>query len=246
LQGPAGTNGLPGAVGAQGPQGNPGVAGPTGNTGATGAQGAQGAVGPQGPIGNTGLTGLTGAQGPAGPQGLVGNTGATGAVGPAGPQGPAGNVGATGAQGPQGNAGAMGAQGPQGPVGPAGPIDQVSGRNYLFTYSPTSNGVWLNAGSVTVTTHGNNVLATVSGSANIYASWIGYRIMRDGAVHITGGFADAYWIGIGTYDWSFSFSGLDVGLSAGSHTYTLQIAVSDGTTSTWLNEAYLQVVEIND
>jgi hypothetical protein len=97
-----------------------------------------------------------------------------------------------------------------------------------------------------VTTHGNNVLATVSGSANVFADWVGYRIMRDGTVHLTGGFADGFLISFATNDWNFSFSGLDVGVGAGTHTYTLQFAVSDGTTNTSLNEAHLQVVEINE
>jgi len=104
----------------------------------------------------------------------------------------------------------------------------------------------LNAGSVSITTHGNNVLATVSGSTNVYADWVGYRIMRDGTVHITGAFADGYLISLATNDWNFSLSGLDVSVPAGSHTYTLQFAVSDGTTSNFINEAHLQVVEVNE
>jgi hypothetical protein len=70
--------------------------------------------------------------------------------------------------------------------------------------------------------------------------------LRDGATHLTGGFADGYLISFGTNDWNFSFSGLDAAPAAGSHTYTLQFAVSDGGGLSSLNEAHLQVVEINE
>jgi hypothetical protein len=104
----------------------------------------------------------------------------------------------------------------------------------------------LDAGSVTVTTHGNDVLVSASGNAIVFADFVGYRILRDGATHLCGAIPDGYLIsGLQSY-WNFSISGLDITPAAGSHTYTLQFYVSDVATSNQISEGYLQVAEINE
>jgi hypothetical protein len=96
---------------------------------------------------------------------------------------------------------------------------------------------------VTVTTNGNNVYVSASGWSEVYADVIAYRILRDGTVNISEVFQDAVLL----YIWQqFSLSGLDVGVPAGSHTYTLQVLVSDGTNFSTLVDGEMAVLEIND
>lgn len=244
--GPTGPMGPTGPAGANGATGPAGINGSTGPAGANGATGLTGAPGSPGATGATGANGANGATGPAGANGATGPAGANGATGPAGANGATGPTGANGATGPAGPAGPAGANGAVGPTGPAGPIDQVTGGVNNFFFASSVALVWELASTITVTTHGNNVLVSGSGWSTVFADWIGYRIMRDGAVVLTGSLPDAYLISGGQDDWGFGINGLDVGVPAGSHTYTFEVAVSDVPTFNGINEGFFQVAEINE
>ncbi len=121
-----------------------------------GTQGLQGEQGPQGPQGEQGPQGLQGEQGPQGlqgeqgPQGLQGEQGPQGSQGEQGPQGPQGEQGP---QGPQGEQGPQGLQGDQGPIGPIGAgVVSASINQEGELEMGLSNGIELNAGSVTANT----------------------------------------------------------------------------------------------
>jgi hypothetical protein len=97
-----------------------------------------------------------------------------------------------------------------------------------------------------VTSNGNNVYVSASGFSLLDADFAGYRILRDGSVNVTESFHDAWAIAFGQFTWNFALSGLDVGVGAGSHTYTLQMFVSDSPTSNEIFDGEMAVIEINE
>ncbi len=250
--GPSGADGVTGPTGSIGPAGATGPSGADGVTGATGPSGADGVTGPTGPIGSAGATGPSGADGVTGPTGANGASGATGVTGPSGADGitgPTGSAGSNGATGATGATGANGSNGTTGPTGPAGPIDQVVGgfRSYGANVTVGSNDVWLPTSiSVTVTTHGKPVFVSFTGHFYGYADYVGLAVRRDATLpEIATGFQSAYEVGGASYDWTTTITGVDLTAPAGTHTYTVYMQVSDGTTSTYLFNNNLSVLEIN-
>jgi hypothetical protein len=100
-------------------------------------------------------------------------------------------------------------------------------------------------GSVTVTTHGKNVLATYSGNSLVNADFVGYRIIRDGTTVIAQSEPDGYLISFDQNYWNVALSGLDATPAAGAHTYALQMYSSDSPTFNG-TIGNISVVEINE
>lgn len=119
------------------------------------------------------------------------------------------------------------------------------------TWSTGTNGSWVNTScAVTITTHGtgtsnSSVYASVVGSVEAYADFVGFRIVRDGT-NMGGGFQDAYIIVEETGQWLFSASIMDDAATAASHTYTLQYYQSDGGTNSYIVEPWMQVMELKN
>jgi hypothetical protein len=97
-----------------------------------------------------------------------------------------------------------------------------------------------------VTSNGNNVYVSASGFSLLLADFAGYRILRDGTVNVTESLHDAYVISFDQNTWNFALSGLDVGVVAGSHTYTLQMYVSDSPASSTILDGEMAIIEINE
>jgi hypothetical protein len=247
--GPSGADGATGPTGSNGPAGATGPSGADGVTGSTGPSGADGVTGPTGSNGLVGATGPSGIDGVTGPAGANGSPGATGVTGPSGADGLTGPTGPAGSNGSTGPTGANGSNGTTGPTGPAGPTDQVVGgaRSYGANVTVSSNNVWLPTSiSVTVTTHGKPVFVSFTGNFYGYANFVGLAIRRDGTLpEIAAGFQSAYDVGGASYDWTTTVTGVDLTAPAGSHTYTVYMQVSDGTTTTYLFNNNLSVLEIN-
>lgn len=247
--GPSGADGVTGPTGSNGPAGATGPSGADGVTGSTGPSGADGVTGPTGSNGLVGATGPSGIDGVTGPTGANGSPGTTGVTGPSGADGLTGPTGSAGSNGSTGPTGANGSNGTTGPTGPAGPIDQVVGgaRSYSANVTVSSNDVWLPTSiSVTVTTHGKPVFVSFTGHFYGYADYVGLAVRRDGTTpEIATGFQSAYEVGGASYDWTTTITGVDLTAPAGTHTYTVYMQVSDGTTSTYLFNNNLSVLEIN-
>ena len=239
--GPIGLTGATGATGAIGPiglTGATGAIGPMGATGATGAIGPGGATGATGPIGLTGATGaigpigLTGATGPMGATGSIGLTGATGATGPTGAMGLQGLLGPTGAAGATGATGATGAKGTAGQnisnvystasvtITPAAPFTLVPGLS-TSVLVPASTKVFVStyggiATTSTSTTGFSNLelVLYVDGAPTTNGAYT--RIIAANTGGLTG--QNSYW----------SFSTYLVGLTAGTHTFSIQTKGNGG------------------
>lgn len=123
--------------------------------------------------------------------------------------------------------------------------DEASG------WTPGSSGSWLNTTlSITVTTHGSganqsDVYLGVSGYFFSYADTYGVRIIRDGATFLCGAIQDGYEIVEESGYWNFALNTVD-NPGAGSHTYTVQIYVSDGAGINELVEGYFSLLEIKE
>ena len=121
--------------------------------------------------------------------------------------------------------------------------------DFSSTWTSSTNNTWEDTDlSITITTHGSgangsDIFVACNGSFEAYADNFGVRIVRDGSTIITGGFQDAYTISGGDDQWAFSFEGVD-SPSAGSHTYTVQIYVSDSSTSNDMVDATMSAMEI--
>jgi hypothetical protein len=122
----------------------------------------------------------------------------------------------------------------------------VTGRSSGIFFVPSASATWQTAATVTVTSNGNNVYVSSSGWSDLAADFVGYRILRDGTVNVTESFHDAFVMVGGQYAWNFALSGLDVGVAAGSHTYTLQMYVSDSPTFNAILDGEMAVIEINE
>ena len=71
-------------------------------------------------------------------------------------------------------------------------------------------------------------------------------VRRDATLpEIATGFQSAYEVGGASYDWTTTITGVDLTAPAGTHTYTVYMQVSDGTTNTYLFNNNLSVLEIN-
>ncbi len=121
--------------------------------------------------------------------------------------------------------------------------------DFSSTWTSSSNGTWEDTDlSITITTHGSgtngsDIYVACNGSFDAYADYFGVRIVRDGTEVITGGFQDAYVIVEEQGQWIFSFEGIDSPI-AGTHTYTVQIYVSDGSSNNSMVDATMTVMEI--
>jgi len=153
---------------------------------------------------------------------IHGETGPQGPAGPAGPQGPEGRSG-TGPAGPAGPAGAVGPEGPPGPT--SGGVSQVV--PFLFL-PPTSPGFQVASVSLSPTFAGTLMAtATVSfgnGSPSVPSAPVACSLNLDGTViaESQGETSSAV-----PYDAVLNLTGGHTGLTAGSHTVTLNCWSSD-------------------
>jgi hypothetical protein len=144
-----------------------------------------------------------------------------------------------------GPTGADGLDGADGATGPAGQTTAFAEGS--ADWATGTNGAWISTDTqVTITSHGNDVFISATLSPWVWADFVGYRIMRDGATFISGGYMDCYNIVEEEGRYTFTITGMDVAPAAGSHTYTVQTAISDGGTNTFIVESYISVMEINE